>query len=333
LPGMERRDFIKKGGRLCLGLGGLWLAGGLASCADGEKNLGGNGGNGNVASEPGEPPPHPAVEPYPCDLAVAHGNDPAAQLRAALDAVGGIGRFGLEGKSVLIKPNAAFANPPDRATTTHPELLGEMVRLCLEAGAASVVVLDHLLTDLPDPTLEANGIGPAARAAGAQVRAYGTSRPGAARLVEIPGATALPRASVLREVLEADFIIDMPKAKHHSAAGLTLSMKNLIGTLADMGAMHRVDLHRAIAELNTVIRPGLIVLDATSILLNRGPGGPGDIDHPGEVVVGRDPVAVDSYAAALFGKKAADVPSIAHAASLGVGTTDFASLGLRRLEL
>jgi len=332
MPAMERREFIRKGGKLCLGLGGLYLAGGLASCARGGSTGEGAGGGG-LNAEPGEPSPPPEVGSYPCDLAVVRGSDPAAQLRAALDAVGSMERFNLPGKRVLIKPNAAFANPPESATTTRPELVGEMVRLCLEAGAHSVVVLDHLLTDLPEPTLDANGIGPAAREAGAQVKAYGTSRPGAARLVEIPGATALPRASVLQEVLDADFIIDMPKAKHHSGAVLTLSMKNLIGTLADMGAMHRVDLHRAIAELNTVIRPGLIVLDATSILLNRGPGGPGDIARPGEVVVGRDPVAVDSYAATLFGKKAADVPSIAHAASLGVGTTDFASLQPRRLEL
>lgn len=329
MSGIERREFIRRSGKLCLGLGGLYLAGGLASCADG----GGKENDSAAATEPGRPLPAPEVLPHPCDFAVAHGEDPAAQLRAALEAVGGIDRFDLRGKRVLIKPNAAFANPPENATTTLPELVKEMAKLCFEAGAASVLLLEHLLTDLPEPTLQANGIGPAAREAGAEVKAYGTSRPGAARVVEIPGATALPRASVLKEVLDVDFIINMPKAKHHSGAVLTLSLKNLIGTLADMGAMHRVDLHRAIAELNTIIRPGLIVLDATSILLTRGPGGPGDVAYPGEVVVGRDPVAVDSYAATLFGKRGEDVPSIAAAAALGVGNPDYASLQPRRLEL
>ncbi len=314
-------------GKVLAGLGGLWLSGGLASC----RPSGRGGGNNAAAPEPGEPAPAPEVPPNPCELAVSSGSDPVAQLKAALEAVGGMGRFGLAGKKVLIKPNAAFANPPEKATTTRPELVAEMARLCLEAGAASVLVLDHLLTDLPEQTLEANGIGPAARAAGAEVRAYGTSRPGPARTVQVPGGAALPAAAVLKEVLEADFIVNMPKAKHHSGAVLTLSLKNLIGTLADMGSMHRVDLHRAIAELNTVLRPGLIVLDATDILLTRGPGGPGEIARPGEVVVGRDPVAVDSYAATLFGRSATEVPSIRAAEELGVGTTDYLSLGFRRL--
>ncbi len=326
---MDRRDFLRRGGRLCLGLGGLWLAGGLASCGEGK----GGAAEGVEIQGEGRPVTAPEVEPHACELTAVRGEDPAAQLRAALEALGGIERFGLRGKSVLIKPNAAFANPPEAATTTRPELVGEMVRLCLGAGAASVLVLEHLLTDLPEPTLEANGIGPAARAAGATVRAYGTSRPGPALSVEVPGGTALPRASVLKEVLEADFIINMPKAKHHSGAVLTMSLKNLIGTLADMGAMHRVDLHRAIAELNTVVRPGLTVLDATDILLTKGPGGPGEIAHPLEVVAGRDPVAVDSYAATLFNKRASDVPSITAAEGLGVGTTDYASLGFRRLAV
>ena len=326
---MDRRDFLKQSGKVAVGLGGLYIAGSLASCTRNTST----GTGGEQASEPGEVKPPAEVATYDCDLAVAHGSDPAAQLRAALDAVGGVKRFDLAGKKVVIKPNAAFANAPEAATTTLPELVGEMARICLEAGAASVLVYDHLLTDLPDQTLEVNGIAPAARAAGASVKAYATSKPGPGRTITIPGATAIVNPAVLNEVLDADFFINMPKAKHHSGALLSLSMKNLIGTLVNMGSMHNVDLHRAIGELSTAVKPGLIVMDATSILLNKGPGGPGKTAAPGEVIVGRDPVAVDSYAATLFGKTAADIPSIAYAAEIGVGTTDYASLGMRRIEL
>lgn len=327
---MDRREFLKYGGRLGAGLGGLYLAGSLASCV---KKKTGSAADEAQSSGPGEVKPPAAVAAYDCDLAIAHGSDPVAQLRAALDAVGGAGRFDWSGKKILIKPNAAFANDPSAATTTLPELVGEMTRICLAAGAASVLVYDHLLTDLPDRTLEINGIAPAAREAGASVKAYATSKPGPGRTITIPGATAIVNPAIMNEVLDADFIINMPKAKHHSGAYLSLSLKNLIGTLVNMGSMHNVDLHRAIGELSTVVKPGLIVMDATSILLNNGPGGPGKIASPGEVIVGRDPVAVDSYAATLFGKQAGDIPSIMRAAELGVGTTDYASRGLRRIEL
>ncbi len=325
---LDRRDFLQRSGRAAAGLGALYLAGGLTSCSRST----GPGPGGGRPPEPGEVKPPVVVPAHDCDFAVARGPDPAAQLRAALYAVGGIERFEPAGKRVVIKPNAAFANPPEAASTTLPELVGEMVRICLEAGAASVLVCDHLLTDLPDQTLEVNGIAPAARAAGASVKAYATSRPGPGRTIAIPGATAVVDPAVLNEVLDADLLINMPKAKHHSGALLSLSMKNLIGTLVNMGSMHQVDLHRAIAELSTAVKPGLIVMDATSILLNNGPGGPGRTDAPGEVIVGRDPVAVDSYATTLFGKTAAGIPSIAYAAEIGVGTTDYASLGMRRIE-
>ncbi len=325
---MERRDFLVKSGKLAAGLGGLYVAGSLASCVRNPETSKVQ----EQASEPGEVKPPTEVAASECDLAVARGSNPAAQLHAALDAVGGVGRFSLAGKNVLIKPNAAFASDPSVAATTLPELVGEMAHICLQAGAASVLVFDHLLTDLPDKTLEINGIAPAAREAGASVKTYATNKPGPGRTISNPGATAIVNPAILNEVLDADFIINMPKAKHHSGALLSLSMKNLIGTLVNMGSMHGIDLHRAIGELSLVVKPGLIVMDATSILLNKGPGGPGNVATPGEVIVGRDPVAVDSYAATLFGKTAADIPSIVYAAEVGVGTTDYASLGFKVVE-
>ncbi len=324
---MDRREFLKRSGRIALGAGGLYLAGNLVSCL---RKTGTGEEFGLEEGETKEPLP---VEPHPVEMVVVKGAGAEEKLRAGLEALGGLGRFPLAGKRVLIKPNAAFANDPSMATTTHPQLVAAMVKLCLEAGAASVLVLDHTLSDLPKVCLEANGIAPAAAAAGAQVVAYAVGKPGPGRYIAIPGGRAIQKVGVLNEALDADFIVNMPKAKHHSGAGLSLSLKNMMGTLTQMGVMHQVDLHRAIAELNTVLKPGLVVLDATSALLNRGPGGPGDVAYPGEVVIARDPVAVDSYATSYFGKRPQDVPSIVHAAGLRVGTMDYASLGMRRIEL
>ena len=77
-----------------------------------------------------------AKEDY--DLVVISG-DPAAATRKALEALGGISRFVKKGQRVILKPNMSFANPPDRASTTHPLVVATVAQACMEAGAQRVV--------------------------------------------------------------------------------------------------------------------------------------------------------------------------------------------------
>lgn len=326
----DRRKFLGKAGRIAGGLGALYLAATLPGCGNGNESCPADEG---PEASPGDlPEPETAAEPA-AGLVVVKGVDAAEMLRAGLEAWGGLEALNLAGKKVLIKVNAAFARPPEDATTTHPDLVAEAVRQCVGGGAAKVTVFDHILQDLADQTLEANGIGPAARAAGAEVVVYAVRKPGAARVVQIPGANALPSAGILEEIFQADVVIDMPKAKHHGGAGLSMAMKNFIGTLQNMGSIHQIDLHRGIAELNTVVKPALVITDATRILLDHGPGGPGRTSDPGQVIIGTDPVAVDSYTCGLFGTAPSSVGYIVYGEELGVGTSDFSSLGVQEVTL
>ena len=81
------------------------------------------------------------------DLGVAKGANIEAAVRAAVAAVGGIGAFVKKGNQVIIKPNISFASAPERATTTNPEVLRVVMKLCFEAGAKKVLVVDHPLND------------------------------------------------------------------------------------------------------------------------------------------------------------------------------------------
>ncbi|MCL5270752.1 MAG: DUF362 domain-containing protein, partial [bacterium] len=76
-------------------------------------------------------------------LAIAHGMDYDAVVRAAVGALGGIGRFIQKGDVVLLKPNVAFDRPPSLGATTHPETLRAAARLVREAGAARILVADN----------------------------------------------------------------------------------------------------------------------------------------------------------------------------------------------
>lgn len=73
-------------------------------------------------------------------VVVAEKDSPAALVRKAVKALGGMGKFVKKGSKVLIKPNIAFARPPEAAANTNPEVVAELVRLCLEAGAKEVIV-------------------------------------------------------------------------------------------------------------------------------------------------------------------------------------------------
>lgn len=326
---MDRREFLGRAGSIAAGLGALYAAAAIPGCGGGD-DASCPVDEGPEASPQDLPVPAQTAAP-PAGLVVVKGSDAARMLRAGMAAWGGMEAVGVAGKKVLIKVNAAFARPPGDAATTGPELAAEAVRMCLEAGASGVTVFDHILQDLPEQTLEANGIGPAVKAAGAELVVYAVRKPGASRVVRIPNATALPSAAILEEIFQADVVLDMPRAKHHGGARLSMAMKNFIGITANMGDFHTNDLHRAIAEIHTVVRPALVITDATSILLDNGPGGPGTVVSPGQVIISRDPVAADAYACGLFGVAPASIGHIVIGQQLGVGTMDFDSLGVREV--
>jgi uncharacterized protein (DUF362 family) len=327
---MDRRKFLAKAGSVAAGLGALYVVSTIPGCGSGSGNTG-TVDEGPEATAEDIPTPAAVTAPLK-GLVVVKGSDPALMLRKGLETWGGMAAMGLAGKKVLIKVNAAFARPPEDATTTNPELVAEAVRQFLAAGASKVTVFDHILQDLPDQTLEKNGIGPAAKAAGAEVVVYAVKKPGASRSVQIPGATALPSAGILEEIFAADVIVNMPKVKHHSGAKLSMAMKNFIGVTSSMGRFHDIDLQRAIAEINTVVKPALVISDATNILMDHGPGGPGTVSDPEQIVIATDPVAADSYCCAFFNRKPADMGYLTIGQQLGVGTTDFASLGVTEVS-
>lgn len=263
-------------------------------------------------------------EPYKpaIDLAVASGASPVKNTLAAVEKLGGFGKFVRPGDKVALKPNPIGASPPEQAINTHPEMIGAVVKGCLGAGAARVIVLSH---DSPD-WFEGNGTAEAVRRAGGIVKPINDR----ADYVEIP----LPRARLLhsveiaRDIAEADVFINMPIAKHHAGARVTFAMKNLMGANWDRIILHRLDLQATIAELATAVRHDLIIMDANHALLTNGPSGPGRVSRPQTVIAGVDPVAVDAWACRYLDVRPESVGHIRHAWELGVG-----EMNLDRLKI
>lgn len=318
-----------------------WLrlvAGGAAGYAllstlgcDSSPPPGANSPAGEETAPATPPPPLSADWPY---LAVARGADPAEIARRAVAAVGGMERYVRPGQKVIVKPNICHVTPGvEYATTTHPDVVGALVALALAAGAASVSVMDGPFSGRPDEAYARSGIAAAVEAAGGDMVAMS---PVAYADTAIPQGRSVTEWSIYAPALEADVLIDVPVAKHHSSAGLTLGMKNLMGLLnpRGRGSFHG-NLHQNIADLNTLIRPALTVIDATRMLMAHGPtgGSLADVRQEETVIAGPDIVAADAYAATLFGKQPADVRYIAHAVEMGLGRADLSALRIEELTL
>jgi len=264
------------------------------------------------------------------DLVVAKGG-PDQATRAAVEVLGGMERFVKPGDKVVIKPNMSFPNPPSAATNTHPEVVAAIMDLCRQAGAQSVLVLDNTLSE-PERCLEESGIPALCRVMDPDsVHVLNKSRFFERR--EIPGAKALTATEVMKSVLEADVLIAAAKAKHHSGAGVSMSMKGMMGLILNRGALHRNGLHQSIVDLNRLLRADLAVVDATTVLTTGGPFGPGEVARKDLVVAGTDPVAVDALTVTLteyYGQRLAprNVEHIRLAHEQGLGRMDVENLAV-----
>lgn len=264
-------------------------------------------------------------------MAVIQGGDPALLARRAIEELGGIGRFIARGDVVVVKPNAAWDRTAEQAANTNPQVVGEVCRLCREAGARKVIVTDVTINDARR-CLERSGIGAAARAAGAEVvlpedRLF--------REVDLRGRV-LAEWPVLEPFLTADKVINLPIAKHHSLTGVSLGMKNWYGILGGSRQRLHQRIHESLADLADFMRPTLTVIDAFRVLLRNGPGGGrlADVAPRKTLLAGTDPVALDAYAAAAWWDlDPRNLRYLQLAAGRGMGTVDFANVPARFVTL
>jgi len=259
-----------------------------------------------VADDPGRPP-----------LVVARGGSPALLVRAAVDAVGGMGRFVRPGETVLVKPNMAWDRTPEQGANTNPEVVAEVVRLCRAAGARRVIVAENTIHDA-QRVAERSGIRVAVTAAGGDLVLPGASGFEWTTL----GGSILASWDVLSVLFDADRLINVPVVKHHSLSHLTCGLKNHMGLIGgSRGRLHQ-EIHPAVVDLAAAFRPTLTVVDATRVMMRNGPTGGRleDVVAVNAVAAGTDPVAGDAWAARQLGLDPAEVGHVVLAEGRGLGS-------------
>jgi len=264
----------------------------------------------------------------PPDLAVGTGGAPGSMVRKTIDLLGGMKNFVSAGDIVVVKPNIGWDRRPEQAATTNPEIVVEVVKMCLEAGAKKVRVFDRSC-NAAQRCYESSGIKKAASEAGAEV-SY-TLDP-LFKETRLPQGVVLKSWAIYKPAMECDVLINVPIAKHHGMARLTLGMKNLMGILGgDRGNIHQ-SIDEKLADVANFIKPKLTILDAYRILTNNGPtgGNPRDVKLTKTVIAGRNIASVDAYGTTLFGLKPVDLPCIVLGNKFGLGEIDLNKLAIER---
>jgi uncharacterized protein (DUF362 family) len=266
-------------------------------------------------------------------VVVGEGPSAPSLVRETIKALGGMEAFVKPGDKVVVKPNIGWDRTPEQAANTHPEVVTEVIRLCLAAGAAKVMVFDRTCNE-PRRCYVTSGIGPAVEAMGDPRVELTQIDERRFRTIDIPEAALLKRCSLYEDVLSADKFINLPIAKHHSASVLTLGMKNLMGVMGGNRAVLHRNLPDALTDVNLGLRSHLTIVDATRILTANGPQGGKleDVKIMNTLVAGTDIVATDSVSATLFGKAPGDIPYLVTAGKRGLGVNDLEKIRVTRVK-
>ena len=272
----------------------------------------------------------PALPGMP-ELAIVRGRDPLPMMRACLQALGGVRRFVASGDTVVVKPNVAFDRAPVLGATTNPEALAALVAVLRDGGAREVRVVDNPINS-PEGSFHKSGIAEAARRSGARLM---LPDPAHFRTLAVDGAELIARWPMLyRPFVGATKVIGIAPLKDHNLCSASMTMKNWYGLLGGRRNQFHQRIHEIVAELALMMRPTLVILDATRVLMSNGPtgGSLSDVKPMDTMVLATDQLAADAYGyEMLLERDPSRLPYLQLAEARGVGTRQWRRL--RREEI
>lgn len=244
-----------------------------------------------------------------------------ALVREALDHLGGLGQFVKPGHTVLIKPNQTVFYSAEEGCTTDPLVVGALIRLAKEAGAARVQVAESSGGFFPSTeVMKVTGVAAITEREGAELIDLGSDAvPN--RTVSVPDYVVAPSVPLPVPLLDADVIIDVPKAKTHLGSVISGALKNWVGVVNQNWRQHHhgdVEMTARFIDIMSVSRPTLCVVDA--LIAGEGDGPIANLPHwCGCIVASTDPVATDVTIARLLGRDPDTADFIVLGAERGLG--------------
>jgi uncharacterized protein (DUF362 family)/Pyruvate/2-oxoacid:ferredoxin oxidoreductase delta subunit len=243
------------------------------------------------------------------------------KIDSLLSHLGGLEQFVKPGMKVLLKPNFLSAKEPERAITTHPEIVAAVAREVRKLGG------EIIIGDSP-----------------------GGAKRGVRRVWKNTGMLEMAEREKLdlisfeasgvvefklngshyflaKPAVEADLIINLPKLKTHVLTLMTGAVKNMFGLIPGFrkATYHKQfpkpgEFAQIIVDILSLKPPALSIMDAVLAMEGDGPSS-GQPRWTNLLFASKDPVALDAIAADIIGLKPNSVPTtrIASDAGLGIG--------------
>ncbi len=234
----------------------------------------------------------------------------------------GLTRSAVRGRNVLLKPNLVEPHRDRMHINTNPAVVRAAAEAFRQAGAATVTVAEgagHRRDSLL--VLEESGVGDVVVEDRLRYVDLNTDQIGVLR--NRGRYTDLASLAFPTTALETDILVSVAKMKTHHWAGVTLSLKNMFGVMPGAvygwpkNVLHFAGVERSILDINFTKKPDYAIIDGVVGMQGDGPI-MGEPAPAGVVVMGPDPVAVDSTAARLMGIDPQSVPHLSVASqSLG----------------
>jgi len=225
-------------------------------------------------------------------------------VREAVALAGGLEGLIDSSTSVLVKPNLWNARRSGSGSITNTAVTEAVARMALEHGARSVVIGDGAgagydgFSHSTEEAFDHAGLRSVASRLGVPLRNLNADK---FEEIEIPEARVMDRVRIARTALDSDVIISVPVLKSHIRTHVTLSLKNTKGVIAgaEKRKTHRLGLDSAIVDLNSVVGPQFVVLDATTGMQGLWTD-PDDSIDMGLIVAGAHALSVDIVGASLM---------------------------------
>lgn len=212
----------------------------------------------------------------------------------------------LKGRRILLKPNLLRAAAPSENITTHPAVIEALASVVMAKGARCAVGdspagwgRDHALA-----IAKAAGMLDVCARLKIDFDVFDGQK---ARRVEIPGGRVYRAIHLAESYFSYDLVFNVPKLKTHSLTMFTLGVKNMMGVVPGLG---KKDFHRrgtspavfadAIADLFSVVKPALTVLDGIEGMHGAGPVN-GDTIKLDRLFISEDTNALDAAVERLCG--------------------------------
>jgi uncharacterized protein (DUF362 family) len=267
---------------------------------------------------------------YPDAVWIENG-EPAQLLHSALNEFGGMSTFISRGDVVVVKPNIGWDRAPQYAADSNPDLIAEVIKACYQAGAKTVKVFDRTCNN-SRRCYKNSQIEEKARAVDADVSQIRDEK---FVDIAIKDGKLISTWSIYKDYLEADKIINVPIAKHHSMSRVSLGIKNLMGVMGgNRGSLHS-DFDIKITDITSHILPTLTIMDAYRILTANGPvgGNLAQVKLARTLIMSPCVVTADYLTLDLFGITVQEVGHVKAAIDRGMNKYDLKKLNLKKVRL